>query len=481
MDITDIKINKIHDCLWEIPAEDGMRVPARVYTRHEHLDELREDKSLQQLINVAYLPGIQRYSIAMPDIHLGYGFPIGGVAAMDRDEGVISPGGVGYDINCGVRLLSTSLEEPDVKPHIDDLLNDMFDNIPCGLGIAGKIKLSQDDYINIINKGAKWVIEQGWGEDDDLAHIEDEGVFPGGDIKSISKKALERGKNQLGTLGSGNHFLEIDVVDHIYLPEIAAKFGLRKGQICVLIHCGSRGFGHQICTDYIDSMITYMERESLILPDKQLACAHIRSAIGKSYLSAFAAAVNYAWSNRQVIMEEVRKSLCRVLGISRKQLDGKLVYDVSHNIAKFENHIVNGQLKKLCVHRKGATRALPKGHELLPTAYRDIGQPVFIPGDMGRGSFVLVGGEKSAESFYSCCHGAGRMLSRTRAKKTARGRDIKAEMKKLGVVVNSRGWRTLMEEIPEAYKEAEDVCDIVQESGIASKVAKLRPIGVLKG
>lgn len=481
MDTADIKIKKIHDCLWEILKEGDMKVPARVYTRQEHLDELKQDKSLQQLINVAHLPGIQKYSIAMPDIHLGYGFPIGGVAAIDKDEGVISPGGVGYDINCGVRLLSTSLHENDVIPHIDELLNDMFNNIPCGLGIAGKIKLSEKNYKQLIDKGAKWVIEQGWGEEEDLAHIEDEGRFRGGDIGNISEKALERGKKQLGTLGSGNHFLEIDVVDRIYLPEIAEKFGIREGQVCVLIHCGSRGFGHQICTDYLDSMISYMEKESLKLPDRQLACAHIKSDLGKAYLSAFAAAVNYAWSNRQVIMEEVRRSLCKILGITREQLAGRLVYDVSHNIAKFEKHTVNGEEKTLCVHRKGATRALPRGHELLPPAYREIGQPVFIPGDMGRGSFVLVGSDRSAETFYSCCHGAGRMLSRTKAKKAAKGRDIQKELRQQGVVVNARGGRTLMEEIPEAYKDVEEVCDIVQESGIARKVAKLRPLGVLKG
>jgi len=481
MDTWDIKIKKIHDCLWEVPREGEMKVPARVYTRREHLDELREDKSLQQLINVAHLPGIQKYSIAMPDIHLGYGFPIGGVAAMDVDEGVISPGGVGYDINCGVRLLSTTLQESDVRPCIDDLLNDLFKNIPCGMGIAGKLKLSEKDYRDLIGKGAKWVIEQGWGEEEDLLHIEDEGYFPGGDIKDISEKALERGKNQLGTLGSGNHFLEIDIVDKIYIPETAARLGLKKGQICVLIHCGSRGFGHQICTDYIDSMISYMDKEGLKLPDRQLACAHIKSGIGRSYLSAFAAAVNYAWSNRQVIMEEVRRSLCRILGISRQQLDGKLVYDVSHNIAKFERHLINGEERTLCVHRKGATRALPAGHYLLPKIYRDVGQPVFIPGDMGRGSFVLVGAEKSVETFYSCCHGAGRLLSRTKARKMAKGRNIRKELRKQGVVVNARGKRTLMEEIPEAYKDAEEVCDIVQHSGIACKVAKLRPVGVLKG
>lgn len=481
MDTYDFKIKKINDCLWEIPPEGGMNVPARIYTREKHLGELREDRSLQQLINVAHLPGILKYSIAMPDIHLGYGFPIGGIAAMDKDEGVISPGGVGYDINCGVRLLTTSLKETDIRPRLDSILNDMFDNIPCGMGISGKLRLSEKDYSSLIREGAKWVIEQGWGDEEDLAHIEDNGFFPGGSLSNISKKALERGKNQLGTLGSGNHFLEIDIVDEIFVPDVAKRFGLYPGQVCVLIHSGSRGFGHQICTDYIDEMISYMDRKSMKLPDRQLACAHIRSDIGKAYLSAFAAAVNYAWCNRQVIMEQTRRSLCRAVGIDRNSLQGRLVYDVSHNIAKFEKHMVEGKPMTVCVHRKGATRALPKDHELLPLVYRDVGQPVFIPGDMGRGSFVLVGRENSDETFYSCCHGAGRLLSRRKAKKLAGGRDIRKELRKQGIVVNARGKRTLMEEIPEAYKNAEEVCDIVQQAGIAGKVAKLRPVGVLKG
>ncbi len=476
-----MKIKKIHDYLWEIQKEGAMIVPARIYTTREQLEELREENSLQQLVNVAHLPGIQKYSIAMPDIHLGYGFPIGGIAAMDTETGVISPGGVGYDINCGVRLMATNLRESDVRPKLDELVADMFNNIPCGAGVGGKIKLSRKDYSKLITKGARWVVEQGWGEEEDLAHIEDLGTYPGGDLSNVSDKALQRGKDQLGTLGSGNHFLEIDIVEQIYLPEVAEKFGLYEGQICILIHSGSRGFGHQICTDYIDIMLNYMKRNNIQLPDKQLACAHIKSNEGQSYLSAFAAAVNYAWSNRQIIMEEARRSLCRVLGVSRKELGGKLVYDVSHNIAKFEKHTVNGKEKLLCVHRKGATRALPKGHELLPDVYKDVGQPVFIPGDMGRNSFVLVGTERAAETFYSSCHGAGRVLSRTKAKKMASGRNIGKELREAGIVVQARGKRTLMEEIPEAYKDAEEVCNIVEHSLIAKKVAKLKPIGVLKG
>ncbi len=477
----NFKIKRIHDYLWEIPKHGGMNVPARVYTNSEMLETIKEDKSLEQLVNVAYLPGIQKYSIAMPDIHWGYGFPIGGVAAIDTEEGVISPGGVGYDINCGVRLLSTNLEEESVRLRIDDLLKDMFRNIPCGMGISGKLKLTEDDYKKLVSEGAKWIIDNGWGEDEDLLHIEDHGFYPGSDLNNVSSRALDRGKDQLGTLGSGNHFLEIDVIDKIYLPDVARDFGLKQGNVCVLIHCGSRGFGHQICSDYIETMISYMTKHNLNLPDKQLACAHIKSDEGMAYLSAFAAAVNYAWVNRQIIMEEVRRSLTRIMEISREELSGKLVYDVSHNIAKFEDHNINGEMKKLCVHRKGATRALPSGHELLPEAYKNIGQPIFIPGDMGRGSFVLVGDERSRDSFYTCCHGAGRLLSRRKAQKIARTKNIKRELHEMGISVLSRGKRTLMEEIPEAYKDAEIVCDVVEKAGIAKKVAKLRPIGVLKG
>ncbi|HWP92584.1 MAG TPA: RtcB family protein [Thermodesulfobacteriota bacterium] len=478
----EIKLEKIHDYLWEIPKSGGMRVPGRVYASEEMLKVIRQDKSLEQVVNVAHLPGIQKYSIAMPDIHWGYGFPIGGIAAVDIEEGVISPGGVGYDINCGVRLMRTNLVEEEVRPKLRELVTELFHRIPSGVGIGGKIKLSQKDYKEIIRKGANWAIEQGWGEKEDLNRIEDHGTFPGGDLEAISNKALERGKDEIGTLGSGNHFLEVDIVDQIYNPAMADAFGLFKDQVCVLIHCGSRGFGHQICTDYIDKMLSYMRREGINLPDKQLACAHIKSKEGQDYLSAFAAAVNYAWTNRQIIMNFCREAFYRVFQIGPKDLGGQLVYDVSHNIAKFEEHKVNGKTKKVCVHRKGATRALPKGHPLIPEIYKDVGQPVFIPGDMGRFSFVLVGTEATLdETFGSCCHGAGRMLSRNKALKMGKGRNLFAELEEKGIIVMARGKKTVAEEMPEAYKEAEDVCDIVHNAGIAKKVARLRPIGVIKG
>ncbi len=477
-----IELEKIHDYLWEIPQKAGMRVPGRIYTSEKMLRDIRQDRSLEQVVNVAHLPGIQKYSIAMPDIHWGYGFPIGGIAAMDVEEGVISPGGVGYDINCGVRLMATNLTEEEVRPKLRQLITELFNSVPCGIGVSGKIKLSTKDYKELMQKGAKWAIERGYGTGEDLERIEDHGSFPGGDLEAISKKALERGKDGIGTLGSGNHFLEVDVVDQIFNAEAADAFGLFKDQVCVQIHCGSRGFGHQVCTDYIERMISYMRKEGINLPDKQLACAHIKSEEGRGYLSAFSAAVNYAWTNRQIIMSFARDAFHKVFRMGPKELGGRLVYDVSHNIVKFEEHKINGKTKKVCVHRKGATRALPKNHPSIPEIYREVGQPVFIPGDMGRASFVLVGTESTLEeTFGSCCHGAGRLLSRKKALKSGKGRDLFAELEEKGIIAMARGKRTVVEEMPEAYKEVEDVCDVVHNAGIAKKVAKLRPIGVIKG
>ncbi len=477
-----INLVKIHDYLWEIPKKGGMRVPGRVYATESMLKDIQKDKALEQVVNVAHLPGIQKYSIAMPDIHWGYGFPIGGVAAMDVEEGVISPGGVGYDINCGVRLMRTNLIEEEVRPKLRELVSELFYKVPSGVGSSGKIKLSKNDYKDLIKKGAKWAIEKGWGEAQDLERIEDHGTFPGADYDTISQKAFERGSDELGTLGSGNHFLEVDIVDEIKDLQVADDFGLFKDQVCVMIHCGSRGFGHQICTDYIDRMLSYMRREEINLPDKQLACAHIKSKEGRDYLSAFAAAVNYAWANRQIIMSFARESFYRVFKIGPRDLGGHLVYDISHNIAKFEEHKVNGEMKKVCVHRKGATRAFPKGHPLVPEIYRNVGQPVFIPGDMGRASFVLVGTEAALdETFGTSCHGAGRMLSRNEAVRRGKNRDLFSELERRGIILIARGKRTVLEEMPEAYKYVEDVCDVVHNAQIAKKVARLRPIGVVKG
>lgn len=459
-----------------------MLVPARVYASERMLESIREDKALEQLVNVAYLPGIKKYAVAMPDIHWGYGFPIGGIAAVDSEVGVISPGGVGYDINCGVRLMATDLTEADVKPRLRELVTALFNRVPCGAGMSGGIKLSEEDYKGLFSRGARWIVDRGYGEAEDLEKIEDRGTFPGAEIGAVSEKALKRGRDQIGTLGSGNHFLEVNVVDRIYEPAVADAFGLYQGHVSVLIHSGSRGFGHQICTDYIDTMLSYMRRAGVELPDKQLACAHINSPEGQEYLRAFAAAVNYAWVNRQVMMDSARKAFYEVFDIGPAELNGRLVYDVSHNIAKFEEHKINGERKVVCVHRKGATRAFPKGHKLIPDVYRGVGQPVFIPGDMGRGSFVLVGTETALdETFGTCCHGAGRMLSRRKALKQGRGRDLISELEEKGVIVIAKGRKTVAEEMPSAYKDPEEVCDVVHDAGIAKKVAKLRPIGVIKG
>jgi len=477
-----IKTVKINDYLFEIPKTGGMLVPGRLYVNEKILKSIIEDKSIEQVINVAHLPGIQKYSIAMPDIHMGYGFPIGGVAATDIETGVISPGGVGYDINCGVRLMRTNLLEKDVRPKLKSLVEELFRTVPSGPGVGGKIKLSNNDYNDISNKGVGWAIEKGWGIQQDLEMTEDRGYFPGSDIDNVSEKALQRGKGQLGSLGSGNHFLEIDVVDKIDDLRVAETFGLFEGQVCVQIHCGSRGFGHQICSDYINKMLRYMEREGINLPDKQLACAHIKSREGKEYLSAFAAAVNYAWINRQIIMELSRKAFQNVLQIKPKDLGAELVYDVSHNIAKIEEHKIDGEIKKVCVHRKGATRSFPKNHSLIPQAYKDVGQPVMIPGDMGRSSYVLVGTQNSMDqTFGTCCHGAGRLLSRRKALRLGDVNKLLQELSSKGIEVMARKKRTLVEEMPDAYKKVEDVCDVVHNAGIAKKVARLRPIGVIKG
>jgi len=476
------KLHKIHDYLWEIPKTGNMLVPARIYASEKLLSSIIDDKSLEQLTNMAHLPGIQKYSIAMPDIHMGYGFPIGGVAATDLDEGVISPGGVGYDINCGVRLMRTNLSEKDVRPKLKPLLEEHFNTIPCGAGVGGKVNLTANDYKYIMQKGVNWAIENGWGKEEDLEMIEDKGFFPGADPDSISSKAYKRGKNQLGSLGSGNHFLEIDIIDKIDNISVAEAFGLFEGQVCVQIHCGSRGFGHQICSDYINKMLSYMDKEGIKLPDKQLACAHIKSKEGKEYLSAFSLAVMYAWINRQIIMELSRKAFQNILQIKQKDLGAELVYDVSHNIAKIEEHCIDGQIKKVCVHRKGATRSFPKHHPSLPKKYMNVGQPVFIPGDMGRSSYVLVGTELSLDqTFGTSCHGAGRLLSRRKALKMGNADELIKELNKKGIEIMAKSKRTIVEEMPDAYKKVEDVCDVVHNAGIAIKVAKLRPIGVMKG
>ncbi|WP_456442313.1 RtcB family protein [Caldithrix abyssi] len=479
-----IPIKKIDENLYEIEPFGDMRVAGRVYASPEMMEGLLEEQApLQQVINVAHLPGIEKYSLAMPDIHWGYGFPIGGVAATDWQEGVISPGGVGYDINCGMRLATTSLREDEVKKRLDKLIQELFKAIPTGVGSSHAIKkLSKSDLKKVAQEGVEWFIQQGYGKAEDLEVIEEKGRMPFADFSAVSQRAIERGLDQLGTLGSGNHFLEVDVVDRIYDEQAAAALGLFKGQIVVLIHSGSRGFGYQICDDYLKVMSKAAQKYHLDLPDRQLAAAPIQSPEGQDYFAAMSCAANFAWSNRQVIMDLARRVFKHVFNISDANLQFNLVYDVSHNIAKKETHKVGDREKTVCVHRKGATRALAPGHPLLPEKYRAVGQPVLIPGDMGRYSFVCIGTQKAMEeTFGSTCHGAGRLLSRRQAKKAGAGRNLIKELSARGIVVQARGKATVAEEMPEAYKDVQSVVNVMHQSGISLKVARLRPIGVIKG
>jgi len=423
---------KIDDYRWKIPEDykTGMRVPGLIYASKGMLESIREEQTPEQVANVAFLPGILGCSLAMPDIHWGYGFPIGGVAATDTKDGVVSPGGVGYDINCGVRLLSTSLNESEVRPRIDQLINALFHSVPSGLGSEGKIRISQKDMNQLMIEGARWAVKRGLGMDEDLDATEEGGCLTGADPSKVSDRAVKRGMPQAGTLGSGNHFLEIQEVKEIFDTQIASVMGITDiGQVLVLIHTGSRGLGHQVCTDHLRTMEQAVASYGIKLPDRQLACAPLESREGQDYLGAMACAANYAWANRQCIAHWVRESFCEVLGKSVDRLGMRQIYDVAHNIAKIEEHIVDGRTIKVCVHRKGATRAFPAGHQDTPKRYKEVGQPVLVPGDMGRCSFVAVGTHKAmSETFGSTCHGAGRILSRGAAKRSIRGADIIREL-----------------------------------------------------
>ena len=460
-----------------------MRVPGLIFSDDTLVELLRDDQSVTQVANVATLPGIVTHSLAMPDIHWGYGFPIGGVAAFDMDEGIVSPGGVGYDINCGCRLMTTALRACDIRPLMEDMVSRLSTAVPSGVGSTGAVHLSRAEEARVAVEGSSWAVKKGFGAPEDLDATEDLGSMEGADPSVLSERALTRGRDQLGTLGSGNHFLEIQVVDTIYDREKASAFGLVEGLVTVLIHSGSRGFGHQICDDFLKEMHTSSHGSgSFDLPDRQLACARLTSDAGRRYLAAMACAANYAWANRQILMHCVRETMLDSLSVSPAELGMKLLYDVCHNIAKKERHTVGGHSRTLCVHRKGATRALPPGHPLLPDRYRAVGQPVLIPGDMGTCSYVLAGAHGAMlRSFGSTCHGAGRVLSRTQAVKRAKGRSIRRELEDKGIFVQSRGRRTLMEEMSEAYKDVSRVVDVVHEAGLALKVARLRPLGVIKG
>jgi tRNA-splicing ligase RtcB len=460
-----------------------MRTDGLVFASASMMEELRREQALEQVRNVATLPGIVGPSMAMPDIHWGYGFPIGGVAAFDADEGVVSPGGVGYDINCGVRLLRSDLSAAEVRPVLDRLADALFRNVPSGVGSHRRdLKLSLAETRKVLKQGASWAVRQGFGEAVDLEHIEAQGTIPGADPEVVSERAIERGRDQLGTLGSGNHFLEIQQVETIHDEAAAQVLGLFPGQLTVSIHTGSRGLGYQVCDDSLRVMLRASQKYGITLPDRQLCCAPLSSPEARDYLAAMAGAANFAFANRQLITAWVRESFEQVLGKGPADLGLSVIYDVCHNIAKWELHEVDGQKRRLCVHRKGATRAFPPGHPETPVAYTEIGQPVLIPGDMGRYSYVLVGTQGAMrETFGSTCHGAGRLLSRHAAMKQARGHDIIGELARRGILVRAASRATVAEEIPEAYKDVAEVVEVVAKAGIGKIVARLKPMAVIKG
>ncbi len=479
------RLERIDEVSWRIPrtARNDMRVDGIVYADEALIESLGDDPALDQVANVATLPGIRGASLAMPDIHWGYGFCIGGVAATDPTQGgVISPGGVGYDINCGVRLLRTTLDERDLVGPLERLIEALLAHVPTGVGRSGPYHFDRRELLALMSEGVPFLRRRGLADDEDVAHCESEGCLADARPDLVSGVALERGADQCGTVGSGNHFVEVQVVDRVVDEEAAAAFGLAPGQVCVLIHSGSRGLGYQVCDDALRALRGVPARHGIELPDRQLACAPLASSEGQAYLGAMRAAANYAFCNRQLITQQVREVFERVFERPWQRLGLELVYDVAHNIAKLESHRVDGEEKMLCVHRKGATRAFPAGHAEVPAAYRAVGQPVMVPGDMGRASWVLVGGPRSMErSFGSSCHGAGRALSRKAALKAAKGRDVRAELAAHGVIARASSRRGLDEEQPDAYKDVDRVVEVVHRAGLSTRVARLRPLGVIKG
>ncbi len=481
---TKVSLEKLTDYTWRIPQKSGMRVPGLVFADAELLEKMKIDRTLEQCTNVAYLPGIYKYSITLPDGHEGYGFPIGGVAATDYEEGVVSPGGVGYDINCGVRLLTTNLSEGDIRPKLADLATTIFNNVPSGLGSRRKdFRATSKELDQVSREGVPWSVEKGLGWKGDVEHCEEKGCMEAADPNKVSSTAKSRGVTQLGTLGSGNHFLEIQRVDKIYDQRIAKTFGIaHEGQVTVMIHCGSRGFGHQICSDYLRVMESAVHKYKIELPDRELACAPGKSNEAQDYYQAMACAVNYAFVNRQVITHWVRQSFEQVFKKPAETFGLNLVYDVAHNIAKIEEHKVNGQTKKVWIHRKGATRAFPPNHVAVPTDYRAVGQPVIIPGSMGTSSWLLVGTAKAMEiSFGSTAHGAGRMLSRAAAKRQFWGGEIKKSLESRGMVIRAASQMVLAEEADPAYKNVDKVAEVSDKVGIATRVVRLVPLAVVKG
>jgi tRNA-splicing ligase RtcB (3'-phosphate/5'-hydroxy nucleic acid ligase) len=480
-----IPLERVDTYRWRIPRRynSEMLVPGMVYADDELIEQISGDNSLQQVANVATLPGIVGYSLAMPDIHWGYGFPVGGVAATDAEEGVISPGGIGFDINCGVRLLATDVMQDQIKGKVDRLADELFSHLPSGVGTDGMRKLTQSEIRAVMLHGASWAVEEGYGFPADLEVTEENGCLAGANPDAVSQKAIQRGISQLGSLGSGNHFCEIQVVDHIYDKEAANALGIgQKGQVVATIHCGSRGFGHQVAEDFIKLAESKQKDYGFRLVDRQLACLPLKSADGQAYLAAMACGANFAWANRQLLMHGVRQAFATVFGRKARAKDLPPVYDVCHNIAKMEEYETDEQMRRVCVHRKGATRAFPAGHPAVPEKYRAVGQPVLIPGDMGRYSFVLVGAPGSMEqSFGTTCHGAGRRLSRTAAKKSISSKELIAQLDARGITVRVHSKNLLSEEAPQAYKDAQQVVNVVHNAGLAKLVARLRPIIVIKG
>jgi len=486
-------IKQVDDCRFEIPASYQseimkryglkMRVPGLIYADQQMLRSITRDDSPEQVVNVATLPGIVGKSFAMPDIHHGYGFAIGGVAAFDAHEGIISPGGVGYDINCGVRLLTTGLTFEEIHPRLPALVDTMFNNVPSGVGSQGKVRLSREQINAVLINGARWAVEQGYGWQEDLTAMEEGGCIEGADPSLVSETAKKRGAPQLGSLGAGNHFLEIQRVDEIYDAETARVFGITEvGQVTVMIHTGSRGCGHQICTDYLDVMRRANKKYGIPLVDRELSCAPADSEEAQQYFAAMKCGANYAWANRQMINHWVRESFESVLGKSARELGMRLIYDIAHNMAKLEEHEVDGKKRMLYLHRKGATRAFGPGHPDVPEQYRAVGQPVLIPGDMGTASYLLVGTEQGMrETFGSSCHGAGRQMSRTAARKQQSADKVVTGLESQGIYLRAKSHRVIAEEAPEAYKDIDEVVEISHKSGLAHKVARMRPKGVVKG
>lgn len=480
-----MQLKQIDEVRWEIPQgyKPWMRVPARIYADSKMIQEMGRDLTLEQAVNVTSLQGIYKYSIALPDGHQGYGFPIGGVAATDAETGVISPGGIGYDQNCGVRLLVTNLDEKDVRPILGELISTLFRNVPSGLGSTGHVRLSLPQLDEVLRNGARWAVENGFGWGRDLERTEEGGCMKEADPSRVSMEAKRRGFPQLGSLGSGNHFLEVQKVEKIYEPEIAKSFGLtHEGQVTVMIHTGSRGLGHQVCSDYLRTMERSIHKYGIQLPDRELVNVPFSSPEGQAFFSAMCCSANYAWANRQMITHWVRQSFEQVLKRDAEAQGLELVYDVAHNIAKVERHRVDGESKLVVVHRKGATRAFPRDHQDVPSCYRSVGQPVLIPGDMGRASYVLAGTELAMqETFGSTAHGSGRHLSRGAALRQFSGHEVKRRLEQKGIVVRAASVSVIAEETPEAYKSVDEVVEVTHRAGISRKVVRLVPLGVAKG